>query len=168
MTYHFIDPSRPDWRVTFWGIVGSNASVLGIIFALVQLHQLRKESAIITETSNETKNKLLELDQFADLARATKLIQEIQGYSRSAKHEMAVMRLQEVKVIVVQAKGLKGKTISGVDFDRILQKLNYLINGLEMEIETKSNSLKVSVSNGELEMILDSLVNLQTQILTKR
>ena len=168
LTYHFIDIARPDWKVTFWGIVGSNASVLGIVFALVQLHQIRKEAAIISETSNDTRNKLLELDHFGELAKATKLIQEIQGYSRSAKHEMAVMRLQEVKIIIVQAKGLKGKIVSDVDFDQILTKLNYLINGLEKEIETRSKSLKVAVTNGELETILDSLVKVQTQILTKR
>lgn len=64
LAFYFTDRAKPHWGIEFWSIVGTNASVLGIFYAIVQLIQIRKEAEIISAASNETKRKLLSLGQF--------------------------------------------------------------------------------------------------------
>ncbi len=166
--YYATDRTQDSWWVTFWGVTGSSASVLGIIYAIVQLHYIKKEAAIIAKTSAATRRDMLELTHFADLERAIKLIQEIQSHVRSLKHEMAVVRLQELKIIIGQVNAATPSAQPRLAFDQMLLKLNFLIAGIEKDIENKTKALQVARANGELEGILDSLVTLQTQIIAKR
>ena len=110
---------------------------------------------------------MLEFTHFADLERAIKLIQEIQSHARSLKHEMAVVRLQELKIIIGQVNVAMPGAQPRVAFDQMLLKLNFLIAGIEKDIENNTRALQVARANGELEGILDSLVTLQSQIFTK-
>jgi len=165
--YYATDRSQDHWGVIFWGIIGSNASVLGIIYALVQLRQIRKEAELIAETSKATRNEMLKLAHFGDIKTAIKLIQEIQTHLRMMKHEIAVLRLQELKIIVGQVKVAIPSAQPKVTFDGMLLKLNFMMATIEKDIENKTNLLVAAHANGELESILDSLVVLQSKIFNR-
>jgi len=162
------DHSASDAWLTFWGIVGSNASVLGVVYLLIQLHHIRQEAEVIAATAAETRQKILDFTHVGDLAIATKLIQDVQGCARASKHEIAVIRLEEVKIIIGQVKATGCGAPTGVDYGLIIQKLNFLIGSFEKEIETKTNTLQVARTNAELEGILDTLVGVKSRITTKR
>lgn len=162
-TYFSVDHAQAGWFVTYWGIVGTNLSVLGIIYTAVQIKMLRTEAEIIKTVTDETREGINALNRFADVTRAMKLIQEIQGYARARKHEVAVMRLQELKIIIGQMKSFNSSLPSPLDLDGIIQKLNQIINGMEKDIESKTTSVKSVLVNANLERILDSLVDIQSE-----
>lgn len=165
--FYSFDRSKADWIIIFWGVIGSNASVLGIIYTIIQLNKLRDESEIIIRTANDTKNKINELNGFGDIAKAIKLIQEIQGYARSRKHEVGLMRLQELKITITQIKSLNTNASSLPDLSQTIISINQLINGMEKEISVKSNTLKSVLVNTVLEKISDLLVEIQTNALRR-
>ena len=135
---------------------------------LVQLHYIRQEAEVIAATAAETRQKILDFTQVGDLAIATKLIQDVQCCARASKHEIAVIRLQEAKIIIGQVKATGSSVSTGIDYGLIIQKLNFLINSFEKEIETKTETLQVARTNAELEGILDTLVGVKSRIITKR
>jgi hypothetical protein len=167
ISYSLIDKTNLDWGFTFLGVIGSNASLLGIIFTLYQLNRIKAESVIIKMASLETKRKIIELENFGDLAHGVKLVQEIQGHIRSAKHEMAVARLQELKIIIGEVRGFVNLEKNDEKFDAHIQTLNLLISAHEKEIEQKKNSLRAAQINGQLEVITDFIVMLKKQLISR-
>ena len=126
VSWWLTDHAKSDWCLTFWGIVGSNASILGVVYLLIQLHHIRKEAEVIAATGAETRQNILDFTHVGDLAIATKLIQDVQSCARASKHEIAVIRLQEVKIIIGQVKATRSNAPTGIDFGQIIQKLNFL------------------------------------------
>jgi hypothetical protein len=168
ISWWLTDHTKGDSWFTFWSIVGANASVLGVVYLLVQLHQIRKEAEVIAATGTETRQKILDFTHVGDLALATKLIQDVQGCARASKHEIALIRLQEAKIIIGQLKATRSGAMSGIDYSQIIQRLNFLISSFEKEIETKTNTLQVARTNADLETIIDALVGVRSQIVNKR
>lgn len=128
---------------------------------------LREESEIIKITTLETREKISKINQYADIATAIKLIQEIQGYARMHKHEVGVMRLQELKIIITQMKLFNLVLQRPFDRDATILKLNQLINGMEKDIAAKTKSVQPASVNASLEKILDSLVEIQQETMER-
>lgn len=165
--YFIFDRGKEGWVISFWGVVGTNFSILGIIYAGIQINGLKLESKIIKDVSLETKEKINQINQYADIATAIKLIQEIQGYARMHKHEVGVMRLQELKIIITQMKLINLVLQRPFDRDATIFKLNQLINGMEKDISSKTKSTQPATVNASLEKILDALVEIQQQTLER-
>ena len=177
--YFFYPTSTDNWLTAYWGIIGSNASVLGIIYTIISLNQLAKESEIIKSTTKETKQRIGAFAGVSDLAKAVKLIQEIQGYARSAKHEAAIIRLQELKIIVSHLRIADFIIAKSVDLTEAIYSINRLIGIMEKEITVVnsrlkakdtivvSKGLKITVVNKSLEQISDLLVDIQADIVQR-
>jgi hypothetical protein len=166
-TFSLMDHTKADWFQVFWGIVGTNLSILGIIYTWVQIALLRHEAEIIRSTTNDTQERIKALNRFGDVATAMKLIQEIQSYTRARKYEPGVMRLQELKIIIGQMKSFNSGLQHPLDLDGTIVRLNQLINAMEKDIDSRTASLKVAAANASLERILDTLVHIQTETLQR-
>jgi hypothetical protein len=156
-----------DWYVLYWGVIGSNASVLGIVYTIVALNNIRRESEIIVLATRETKQKLDDFNGVSDIAKAIKLIQEIQGYARSHKYEVGIIRLQELKITVSQLKIINSGTPEIPDLSDSIFNINKLIASMEKEIAAKSVNLKIATVNGSLETLSDLLIEIQTKIIKR-
>lgn len=167
ITYYNVDRTVPNWMLNFWGVVGTNFSILGILYTIIQVHLLRTESDIIKAATLQTREKLLIVNQYGDIATAIKLIQEIQGYARMHKHEVGVLRLQELKIIIGQMN-LMGIVLQR-PFDRsaAIFKLNQVINGMEKDIADKTTFTQPAAVNSSLENLLDALVEIQQQTMQR-
>jgi hypothetical protein len=161
------DRDQPGWQVVLLGVVGSYASVFGIIYTLLQVRHLSSEAEIIKKTAEETKQRLFEFEHFGSLATAIKLVQEIQGYARSRKYELAVARLQELKIAIERAKHVLGGKNPERGFDDSVRTINFQIASMEKEFEVHHTQLRISAINSELETIMDFLVRIQNQLLAK-
>ena len=99
------------------------------------------------------------------MATAIKLAQEVQGYLRSAKIDLALMRLQDIKIVIGQINPLNPLKAPALEPEVILRKVNYLINAIEKDIQMKTKELSTIKANAELEIVVDALVALRkTQI----
>jgi len=84
LAWWLTDHSKSDSWLIFWSVVGSNASVLGVVYLFIQLHHIRREAEVISATGAETRQRILDFTHVGDLAIATKLIQDVQGCARAA------------------------------------------------------------------------------------
>jgi hypothetical protein len=160
----FIDFKKEDWFLVFWGVFGTNVTILGMIYTLYQITQLKSESKIIQDAVKETKDKIHFVNGYADVARGIQLIKEIQGHMRSNKFEVGVIRLQELKMVVSAVKKLNFLQTEPVEMESINKDINFLINDVEKEISSGGKTLKVTRLNSSLERIFDSLDELQNKL----
>lgn len=165
-TWFFIDRNKPSWLVEYWSIIGTNVSLIGFCFTLYQIRQIRSESSVIASTVEETRNKLFDLNKYGDLSKAVKIIQEIQSHTRGQKYEIAVMRLQDLKIIIGNLK-VTNEHGSESTMDSHIESINFTIYDLEKEIESKGGKLRIAKLNSTLETMMDMLVLLQSKILVK-
>ena len=148
----------------FMGIVGSNASILGILYSLYQLSHLRAETALIKQASEETKSKILTLQHYGEISAGISLIPEIQNYLRSRKFELAIVKIQELKRILTEAIGNASDTTAAGTLKEEIQSLNLLISSFEKEIEEKRKSIQICQVNSDLERIRDLLLDLSAAL----
>ncbi len=163
ITYFTVDRTVPDWLFNFWSVTGTNFSILGILYTIIQIHLLRTESDIIKAAALQTRDNITIVNQYGDIATAIKLIQEIQGYVRMRKHEPGVMRLQELKIIIGQMN--LAELVLRRPFDRgaALFRLNQMINAMENDIADRTSLTQAAAVNASLENLLDALVEIQQQ-----
>jgi hypothetical protein len=163
-TYVFFDKSQPNWFLVFWSVVGSTASVFGICFTVYQLQQIREETAIILAASEETKKELFKLENFGDVTRAIALIHETQTHLRSSKFEIALIKVQEFKIILIEY--ISTYTLKTLDkkLNEGKVKVNLLTSSLEKEIEQNQNSIIITQVNCDLENLKDTLIEARIQI----
>jgi hypothetical protein len=157
-----------NWIGSYWGFVGTNVGIISALYTLFQLYQIRKESVLISETSKQTRELIYGINHYGDLAKAIKIVHEVQSLSRGKKYEPAVMRLQDLKIILGHVRVLQTNAARIVNFDEHLKAINFIIGSLEKEIDTKTDSLSVSQVNSKLEPLSDALVSIQAQILHRK
>lgn len=90
--------------LNYFSFSGTYTSVFGIIIAYAQIISVR-ETAEKTEIEVRNSNKkIMNILQVSDLAKAIKLVQEIQNYLYSEKIEIAILRLKDLKSILILIK----------------------------------------------------------------
>jgi hypothetical protein len=146
--------------------VGSVASFFGLAIAILQITSLKK----ITEATNlaveETKAGLIQSISISDVSKAIRLIEQIQMYAGHKKFESAHLRLQDLRILLIQFKGnahfvgLNGKD----KYDNLLADVGIHISNLYNTIFMKEKSINVAVLNQTLEDVGAILVTFENQL----
>jgi hypothetical protein len=116
------------------GIVGSIASLVGISIAYLQILSVKRISESTNRAIDTTLNELMKSFSISDLSKAIKLIQEIQSLIRAEKQESALLRMQDLKSILIQIKHIKildGK-YENEDYKTLNTNLNIDISNINM------------------------------------
>ena len=158
LSYHFSISEEDKNLINYVSFTGTYASLFGIILAYTQILSV-KETAEITKLKVEVSNKrVMKVLSVAELAKAIKLVHEIQNYLLSEKIDPAIIRLKDLKSILIQIrynKDLEALTKSKAykesisDISINMNNLNQLVLGT-----------KTGVSTGKIISDLDKIENL--------
>jgi hypothetical protein len=143
--------------------VGSTASFFALFIAILQIIYLRRVSLAIKEAVDETKRKLVVAISLSDVARATKLIEEVQSHAGSQKYEVARLRLQDLRALLVQfgrAESLK-EIRAAEEYEQHLIDVNIDISNLYSVMIGKRKNFKVLKMNENLEGIATILMKFE-------
>lgn len=110
-------------------IIGSVASLAGILVAIGQIHSVKSRASDIKTALDDARTQMENLNIFADINKHSQFIDEIEEYIRSGKYEQAL----------ITYKGLK---------DRLNQLFGYIENrGDLLEIHKQLQGLLDSAGN---------------------
>lgn len=110
-------------------IIGSVASLSGILVAIGQIHSVKSRASDIKTALDDARTQMENLNIFADINKHSQFIDEIEEYIRSGKYEQAL----------ITYKGLK---------DRLNQLFGYIENrGDLLEIHKQLQGLLDSAGN---------------------
>lgn len=147
-------------------VVGSVASLFGLIIAILQISSLKKIAEETNRAVEETKAELIQSISISDVSKAIKLIEQIQMYAGNKKFEAAHLRLQDLRILLIQFKGNaqsvrlndKGK------YDDLLADLGIHISNLYNTIFMKEKSINIVVLNQTLEDVAAILASLENEL----
>jgi hypothetical protein len=150
--------------VNFFTIFGTYASLFGLWIAYRQLLSLQ---AVNTETKNAVDKSLNRINQIlsvSELSKANKIIQEIQTSNLNSKYELSLLRMKDLKYILIQIKSNSelniytetstyNKNITDLSID--INNLNDFIIGLKKGV----NFSKLNSNLEELSTVLSEFEN---------
>jgi len=118
------------------------------------------------ETAENTKRSVMFFLDALDMPKLIKLTQEIQSYNRLKKFELSLMRMQDIKYGLIQAKN--NNTLKSFMYDKSfsehITKLSIDMNSLEKELLSPSGTLRIVRLNGNLEALSNDLIHVETQL----
>lgn len=91
-------------KINYISIFGTFTSIYGLIVAYLQILSVKKTSELMKNEVEKANKNTIKIISISDLSKAIKLVQEIQQYLLSDKTESAVIRLKDLKSILINLK----------------------------------------------------------------
>jgi len=145
--------------------VGSMASFFGLIIAILQIKSVKEITIATQHAIAETKAHLITNISISELAKAVKLIDEIQTYLGLGKYDAAYMRLKDLRILLVQFGGnSQFLQISGREnYEDLLQNIGiHLVNLYDAVFKAKV--IRIAIMNHTLENAIGMLVAFENEL----
>jgi hypothetical protein len=139
--------------------MGTYSSVYGIIVAYVQILSV-KETTENTEQRVEDANKrVMKMLSISDISKAIKTVHEIQNYLISNKDESSIIRLKDLKSILIQLKYNSeiGELTDSNDFTDSLATISIHMENLNYNLIGTKTGLNKGKIISDLEIIENQL-----------
>lgn len=146
--------------ITYISVIGTFASVFGLLIAYLQIIALKNTSKSIQTAVSDSTHRLNTLLSVSDLAKSKKLIEEIQLMLQHDNFSGSLIRLKDLKETLIQTK-------YNVDLRKLTSSKEYktIIINTGIDINTVSDynlEIKDKINKG---LIIDNLENTRTKII---
>jgi hypothetical protein len=85
-------------------IFGTYLSLFGIIISYLQIKSVKDTNELTKQAIADSLQRLNQLVVIADLSKAIKIIEEIQLFIQQQNYPIALIRMKDLKTIIIQAK----------------------------------------------------------------
>ncbi len=145
--------------------VGSVASFLGLVIALLQIKSVKEITVATQQAIVETRDRLIINISISELGKAFKLIEEIQTYLGNGKYDAAYIRLKDLRILLVQFGGnARFLQITGREnHENLLKNIGvHIINLYDAVFRAKI--IRIGVVNQTLENVVGILVAFENEL----
>jgi len=139
--------------------MGTYSSVYGIFVAYIQILSV-KESANVTKQEVEKANKkVIKILSISDLSKAIKIVQEVQTNLVSGREELSIIRLKDLKSILIQLKYNKElKTLTTEEtYTDLLSKISIHMTNINNDLIGSKEGYNKGTVISDLEEIENQL-----------
>ncbi len=158
-------PEEQKSVVNIVSIVGTYASVFGLIIAFIQILSIKRISEATKNEVLQTQKRLSQIISVSELSKANKIIQEIQHFISTDKHELGLLRMKDLKEIIIHYKcssDLYGLTKTA-EYNEIIQKISDDLSNLS-DFAMRNKKANFSIMNQNLEDISTIILNYESKI----
>ncbi len=145
-------------------IIGSIASLCGVIIAISEISSIKKISEITQNTIAETRSKLIQRISISDISKARNFIKQSQDYIRKNEYELAYLRLDDLRPLLEQFHHIN-------EFTKLQEYENYRILLKNMNVSIVSirdykgkKEINTSKINKNLDEILAVLIKFENHL----
>jgi len=147
-------------------IFGSYLSLFGIIMSFYQIYDLK---AINDKTQKEVNLSLIKINNIlsvSELSKSLKIVDEIQNSLRVNKNELALIRMKDLKYILIQVKHNKDleKYTNNEEYSNLLVDLSIDISNLSDNIFKPQKTINITKVNSNLENISTKFSELENKL----
>lgn len=140
--------------INFISIFGTFLSFFGIVFSFLQLYNIKEINAQTQAEVNKSINKINDILSISELSKAIKIIQEIQQYLHSDKKELSLLRMKDLKQILIQIQyNGKLELANNEEFNQYIVDLSIDINNISDNLLNEKKRVEVSKIISNLEEV---------------
>ena len=146
-------------------LFGTYASVFGLAVAGYQIFLIKGISETTEQEVKNTHKRINQIISIADLSKANKIVQEIQHFIGTEKHELCLLRMRDLKEIIIQSKYSSNlSTLTETDeYNEIIQKLSIDLNNIS-DFSRSNKKVNFGIINENLEHISTIILNYESNI----
>jgi hypothetical protein len=160
--YFYYQPENYKTILNYISYFGTYISIFGLLITYAQIMSVKEIAESTNLKVEETLNKTFKILIISELTKAIKLVQEIQNYLVNNKYEAGVIRLKDLKNILIQLKHheiIKEFTKSS-EYRQVL--INISVN--TTNITQHLNGTKVGINSGKIIGSLEEIENLLAEM----
>jgi hypothetical protein len=90
--------------LNFVTLFGTSLSIFGIYLTYIQILSVKQTNDLTHNAIVASLTKMNQIISISDLSKAIKTTHEIQGYIVIEKYELALLRMRDLKLVLIQAK----------------------------------------------------------------
>lgn len=152
--------------INFISLFGTFLSVFGLVLAYLQLESIKQ---INQKTQEEVKNSMERINDIlsvSELSKSIKIIQEIQNYLHNQKSELSLIRMKDLKQVLIQVKHNNNLTefTSREDYEKSIVDLSIDINNISDCIFKPNRIVNFSKINSNLEELSTRLSDFENKL----
>jgi len=152
--------------IIFVGVFGSIASIAGISISYLQILSVKEISESTKRAIDSSLNEMIKSFSISDLSRTIKLIQEIQNFIRTDKIESSLLRMNDLKSVLIQIRHvsfLDGKYLRE-DYQKISVDLNIDISNINLQLLNKKTGVNYHTICMNLENVVTFFTDLENKL----
>lgn len=162
----FYLPDDDKTIVNSFTLFGTFLSLFGLAIAYIQIQSINKTSEQTKLAIEKSLQRINQILSVSELSKATKTIQEVQSFILQNKHEIALMRMKDLKSILIQVKyneDLLEYTDNGL-YNQNITDLGSDITNLHDLITGNKKGLNFSRLNQNLENLGTTLTEFENKL----
>lgn len=143
-------------------IIGSIASIAGIVFAIWQIHSLKSKTEAVSKALKDARMDMSNLTIFAEINKHSQFINEIENYIRNDRFNEALITYKDLKEKLSVLSGyIKNKS----DYSEEHNSLKVLVDSAGGDIKTitalviKSDSVLITIDK---ETVINNLEKIKS------
>lgn len=147
-------------------IAGTAASLFGLILVWVQVGRLKSLAEESDRATKQTKDQLMSFLAAIDIGKALKVVQETQIYNRGKKYELSIVRMQELREILIFVRNHPrySTSIDTKHFNKLIGRTSVDICSMEKSVFNRDENIDPVFLNANLDSILAALNDLQSKV----
>lgn len=152
--------------VNFFTLFGTFASIFGLWIAYIQIISLKLTNEKTKTAVENSLNKINQMLSVSELSKAIKIIQEIQTSNINGKHEVSLIRMKDLKSILIQIKynsELNIYTETSI-YNQNITDISIDINNLNDLLIGKKKGLNFSKLNSNLEELSTTITEFENKL----
>lgn len=152
--------------VNFFTLFGTFASIFGLWIAYIQIISLKLTNEQTKIAVENSLNKINQMLSVSELSKAIKIIQEIQTSNINGKHEVSLVRMKDLKSILIQIKynsELNIYTETSI-YNQNITDISIDINNLNDLLIGKKKGLNFSKLNSNLEELSTTITEFENKL----
>jgi len=167
LAYYFLIDPKDKNRINFITFFGTYISLFGIFISYIQIKSVAAINIETNQAIGKSLEKMNQLILVADLSKANKIIDEVQQYIVHEYYQIALIRMKDLKSILIQAEQNKDIYATMLDncFTNNLDTLKADIISLhQFTTGFKKSGLNFSKISIHLEELSTSLTAFEHQL----
>lgn len=167
VTYFYKDKEN---IINYISVLGSYASLLGILIAYKQIKSVKEISKITKQSVEDNVAEVNQYLSYSEISKTIQVVSEIENYIQVSRCESALIRMKDLKLALIEISSnfrvvkeesnlpmlKKNITVLGLDINNIYA---YITEGVEVDFK---------VINQNLENIATVLAQLQSELKFRR
>lgn len=152
--------------VNFFTLFGTFLSLFGLGLAYQQILSIKLINQSTSLAVNESLKRINKIISVSDLSKANKIIQEIQESNLNSKPELSLMRMKDLKHIMIQIKyneDLNEYTKAGI-YVKNITDLSIDIKNLSTFILGNKRAVNFATLNNNLETLSTTLCEFENKL----
>lgn len=159
--YYFSEDEKS--TINYLAYFGTFTTIYGLLITYAQIVGIREQSILTDLKVEESLNRTHKILSISKLSKSIKLVQEIQGYLRHSKLESAVIRLKDLKNILIQLKYNNGidEFINSDQHKDCLTNISVNTNNINQQLAGTKTGINVRKIISDLEIAENHLVEIE-------